>query len=73
VADSSYYHPIRPSNRVYYNACPVHVSDAWGLDPFRAPAVKYILRAGRKPGVAMADDIRKAIRLLEMLLEERGG
>jgi hypothetical protein len=73
VADSSYYHPVRPSNRVYYNACPVHVADPWDLDPFRAPAIKYLLRAGRKPGAAFADDIRKAIVLLEMLLVERGG
>jgi hypothetical protein len=70
---ASYYDPIKPSSRIRYDAAPVHVADAWGLDPFRAPAIKYILRAGRKPGASLSDDIRKAIVLLEMLLEERGG
>jgi hypothetical protein len=72
VADTDL-HPTKPSSRIRYDASPHHVSDAWGLDPFRAVALKHILLADRVPGTSMADEIRRAIGLLEMLLEERGG
>lgn len=43
---------------------PFEVIDAWGLDFYRASALKYIARAGRKPGVDAATDLRKAAHYL---------
>ena len=39
-----------------------------GLDFWRANAVKYIARAGKKKGSPMEEDLRKAVWYLERLL-----
>lgn len=48
----------------------------WKLDYFTGNALKYIARAGRKPGNDEAQDLLKAMRYLEkrieMLTEEEG-
>ncbi len=42
-----------------------HVIAALGMTHCQAMALKYVYRAGRKPGVAKADDLRKAVANLE--------
>lgn len=44
---------------------PFDVIDAWELDYYRGTAVKYIKRAGTKPGEQKSDDLRKAIVFLQ--------
>lgn len=57
---------------------PFAVWDAWNLNPYCADAVKYIFRAGRKPGVKRSQDLRKAEHCLREAaeraerMEERG-
>jgi hypothetical protein len=47
----------------------VAISWAYGLDCYRGPALKYLLRAGRKPEHTAAEDIRKCISMLERYIE----
>lgn len=50
---------------------PIDVIEAWSLDFRLANAVKYISRAGRKPGQTRDDDLRKAIDYLHRALTGR--
>jgi hypothetical protein len=59
---------IKPN---YYNSYPDgfrprQVINAWGLGFELGNAVKYISRAGKKPGQPRAQDLRKAIEYLEL-------
>ena len=45
----------------------------WGLDYFTGNALKYISRAGRKPGNDEVQDLLKAMRYLEKKIEIIGG
>lgn len=47
---------------------PIDVVDAWGLDFYEGSALKYLARHRKKNG---AEDIRKAIHYLELLLERQ--
>lgn len=53
--------------------------DIWkeyGLDPWRANAIKYLLRAGTKDGVPALQDLKKALHYVEECVrqeEQRGG
>lgn len=40
---------------------PIEIIDLYGLDFKRGNALKYLLRAGSKPGEDKHDDLRKAI------------
>ena len=40
---------------------PIEIIDAYGLDFKRGNALKYLLRAGSKPGEEKSDDLLKAI------------
>ena len=40
---------------------PIEIIDAYGLDFSRGNALKYLLRAGSKPGEDKSDDLLKAI------------
>ena len=40
---------------------PIEIIDAYGLDFARGNALKYLLRAGSKPGEDKSDDLLKAI------------
>lgn len=40
---------------------PIEIIDAYGLDFSRGNALKYLLRAGSKPGEDKTDDLLKAI------------
>ena len=59
---------IKPS---YYNAYPdgfrpIQVINSWGLGFELGNAVKYISRAGKKPGQSRERDLSKAIEYLEL-------
>lgn len=47
---------------------PIDVIDAWGLDFYEGSALKYLARHRKKNG---AEDIKKAIHYLELLLERQ--
>lgn len=49
---------------------PIHVIEAWGLNFCVGTAVKYIGRAGKKPGESYQKDLQKAIWYLKRELEE---
>ena len=55
----------------YYNSYPqgfrpIEVINSWGLGFELGNAVKYISRAGNKPGQSRVQDLRKAIEYLEL-------
>ena len=47
-----------------------NIVDDFDLTPWTAQAVQYILRAGKKEGNSSAQDIRKAINVLNFELEK---
>lgn len=47
---------------------PIDVIDSWGLDFYEGSALKYLARHRKKNG---AEDIKKAIHYLELLLERQ--
>jgi len=49
---------------------PIHVIEAWGLNFCVGTAVKYIGRAGKKPGESYKKDLYKAIWYLRRELEQ---
>jgi len=61
---------IRPP---YYNpedaTEPVKVIRAWGLGFNLGNVLKYVARAGRKPGVETIDDLKKAATYLALEIE----
>lgn len=52
---------------------PWAIWEAFQLDPWRANAVKYLLRAGRKEGNTVLDDLVKAKNCIEYLIEKESG
>lgn len=60
--------PTQIDHPDYYSPDTVEVIDviqAWHLDFALGSALKYIARAGRKPGASKEDDLRKAIWYLD--------
>jgi len=51
---------------------PWEIWKAYGLDPWQASVIKYILRAGRKENVPAVQDYEKAKHCLEYLIEREG-
>jgi hypothetical protein len=51
----------------------VKVVRAWGLSYELGCATKYIKRAGQKPNVPPIQDLRKAIKYIEMEIERLEG
>ena len=49
---------------------PVKVIQAWKLDFCLGNVIKYIARAGRKPGESRDADLHKAMNYLRMELED---
>ncbi len=49
----------------------IDVIEAWGLGFCLGNAVKYVSRAGRKPGVDPVEDLKKARWYLEREIERR--
>ena len=48
---------------------PMDVIADWDLDFFLGSALKYIARAGRKPGCSKAQDLEKAIEYLQYVVD----
>jgi len=48
---------------------PVEVIHAWGLTFALGNVVKYVARAGRKPGVSALEDLRKAQHYIDLQIE----
>lgn len=51
---------INPAHYAKLSPEPITVIEAWELDFFLGNALKYIARAGRKPGESEVDDLKKA-------------
>lgn len=66
----SYYRPRRP---LPPDADPLDIADAFDLDPASAWALKYLLRAGRKPNEPAAKDLTKALECIQRRLEQVRG
>lgn len=64
--------PIRPE---YYDTSsayePLKVIDAWGLGFRLGSVLKYVARAGKKPGVACLEDLVKAKTYLELEIDRQ--
>ncbi|CAB4161189.1 SaV-like [uncultured Caudovirales phage] len=58
---------FRPKHYAQFWPEPITVVNSWGLNFNRGNAIKYIARAGHKNDEA--EDLRKAIRYLEIELE----
>lgn len=56
--DSAVDHPSHYGGDTPYET--IKVIEAWGLDFHLGNAVKYISRAGKKPGAAATEDLQKA-------------
>lgn len=52
--------PIRPEHYARLDPEPVDVIEAWGLGFGLGNVVKYVARAGHKPGADALDDLSKA-------------
>jgi len=48
---------------------PMDVIADWDLDFFLGSALKYIARAGRKPGCSKEQDLEKAIEYLQYVVD----
>jgi hypothetical protein len=64
-------HPPHYGGDTPYEA--IKVIEAWGLGFCLGNAVKYIRRAGSKPGTDTRDDLRKAIWYLQRELDRQQG
>ena len=62
VKGPNYYASLEPQ--------PVEVALKWRLDFCRGSALKYIARAGTKPGSSLKEDIEKAIHFLQIFIAE---
>lgn len=63
MAESNIDHPEHYGGDTVYET--IKVIEAWQLGFHLGSAVKYISRAGRKPGTDEIEDIRKAIWYLQ--------
>ncbi len=64
-----YYRPINPISGAALDW--LAIAGAFALDPARAMALKYILRAGRKPGESADKALTKAQEMLERAKETK--
>jgi hypothetical protein len=66
--------PPRPGTQVggtHYEEMPIEpftIIDAFGLDFYRGNALKYLLRAGRKPGQSEVQELEKAKDYLDQAI-----
>ena len=47
---------------------PFQIIDAFGLDFYAGNALKYLLRAGRKPGTDVVEELKKARHYLDEMI-----
>lgn len=64
-------HPAHYGGDTVYEA--IKVIDAWGLGFSLGNAVKYVARAGKKPGAKALEDLRKARWYLNHEIERLEG
>ena len=64
-SDSMYNYVENPAHYAQYNHEPWDVIKDWGLDFDLGSCVKYIARAGKKPGNAKVQDLEKALQFLQ--------
>jgi hypothetical protein len=48
---------------------PFQIIDAFGLDFYSGNCLKYLLRAGRKPGIDPVEDLKKARHYLDEVIQ----
>ena len=65
---NDFYYQTDPKHYTRLNPEPALTIIAWGLNYPLGCAVKYIVRAGYKEGNSEEQDVRKAIRYLELYL-----
>lgn len=65
IVDPPHYRSLTPE--------PIDVIEAWNLDRYLSNVVKYISRAGEKPGAAEIDDLKKARRWLTRKINKLEG
>jgi hypothetical protein len=58
--------PVNPAH--YQGDYVMRIIEDFALDFHRGTVVKYLLRAGRKPGAAEVEDLQKARRYLDRLI-----
>lgn len=70
-----YYRPRRRNSRIASDADPTDIGEAFALRPLRSIAIKYLVRAGFKPGQSAAKDLTKALEVIQREIEylEVGG
>lgn len=64
--------PIRQVGGTHYHTMPMSpfaIIDAFGLDFYGGNALKYLLRAGRKPGVSAVEDLEKGLHYFSEMVE----
>lgn len=64
-----YYRPRRANRNISADADPSDIGEAYDLRPLRSIAIKYLVRAGRKPGQSAAKDLTKALEVIQRELE----
>lgn len=74
-------HPVEPSQKsaggsqvggTHYEEMPImpfDIIDAFGLDFYGGNALKYLLRAGRKPGTDRVEELKKARHYLDEMIQ----
>ncbi len=62
-------HPAHYGGDTAYEA--IKIIEALGLNFHTGNALKYLVRAGKKPGVSAAEDLRKAIWYLNREIQRR--
>lgn len=63
---------VRQVGGTHYHDMPISpfaIIDAFGLDFYAGNVLKYLLRAGRKPGVSRLQDLEKAHHYLGELID----
>jgi hypothetical protein len=64
----SYYRPVRRNARIAPDADVWDIAHGFELDPMIAMALKYLLRAGKKPGEPLEKDLTKALECIQRRL-----
>jgi hypothetical protein len=62
---------VNPPHYAELTPQPIEVIEAWGLTFCTGNALKYLARAGRKPGEDAVTDLKKAIWYLQRELARR--
>lgn len=61
----AYYKVVEPNDNVLADADVIDIANAFQLSYATGNAVKYLLRAGKKPGESAAKDLTKALEVVQ--------